>query len=168
MRVQRSELITTDRQHILLTVIWLGLTGLFLSLTVFVWTNCTVITLLIQVWIVNGTALLVICPPLVTAFMSRQYQSLFPFLQICSVAYLIIAETVNMHTRYTYLMPPFIVGWIVCIYFSDYRVLTKLFQVIVLGQTVMVFLHLDNILTLAWDATMFPTFATYIVSTHIM
>jgi hypothetical protein len=123
------------------------------------------------VWVVNVTALVVIWPPVVTAFISRYNNSIFPFLQMCSIAYMTIVASVSMHvrfTRYSYLLPPFAVIWIVSVFFSNYRMITKLFQLVILGQTIMASLSLDNILTIGWDATLLPSFATATVSIYII
>jgi hypothetical protein len=46
--------------------------------------------------------------------------------------------------------------------------ITKLFQLVILGQTIMASLSLDNILTIGWDATLLPSFATATVSIYII
>lgn len=53
--------------------------------------------------------------------------------------------------------------WLVCIYFCNYRAVTKLVLIVLLLQLFLAVLKLDGILLVQWDSVLLPIFASLTV-----
>lgn len=167
LRVHQDELRKIAGRYDLLAVLWLSLSlPLFVASATF-WIRFTVHFWTTQVWVLAITAVLCTLPGLIASFFFRKLSGWWPFMQITTGCYLLTAFSLNAlfrSTDFTYLNIPFSVLLTVSIFFTDYRVATKIFEAILVAQLILISLKLDSRVSLTWDIVLFPVSAMYCVS----
>lgn len=166
LRVHHEELRKIRCQHNLLATMWFSLSAPLLAATVSTWMGLSVPQNVTQSWILAITALSCIFPPLIASFVFRSFSGWVPFIQLATTFYLTAAFSLNtvLHaTDFIYLAIPSAVIFTLSIFLTDDRIATKVFQVDLVLQVILIALKLDQRITWTWDIALFPTFGAYIV-----
>lgn len=109
-------------------------------------------------------------PSILAAYRFRESNGCWPLVQLLAVGFAVITFSLNavlQFTSYLFFAVPFALVFAVTMFCCDYRMVTKLFQGIFLGQVVILGLKLDNRIAVSWDIVLFPTFSCYVVCNTI-
>lgn len=146
---------TVDRKHRMLSVFWLTLMA----------TSGTLLATQ-QVWIVLLVALIGSSIACVISIVWKSSLRLNYVLITNTLAMLLLLSILNSvynFTKWTYLMIPASLIWIVLAVISDFRFVVKIFVVVFSSQTVLLTAKIDEIVEISWSTSVFPSAATVVL-----